>query len=118
DLVGEKPVLREIAPARRTEDPVDRDRVSVTDETHAWQRQKVGMEQCLDGGLLCFRVDATAEEFVFDLLVGEVASIKQRQERGGSALDKVIRAESVETAAAGFDEEGVFAELRGGVAFT
>lgn len=117
DLIWEKAAGGEFARARRAKDLVHRNRVRVADETDAGQAEQVGVEERLDGRLFRGGIHAAAEEFVLDLLVGEVVAFEHREQWGEAAFHEIVFRKRAEAAAAGFDEEGVVAEPRGGVAF-
>ena len=76
-----------------------------------------GVEDGFDGRFFRLGVNAGGQEGVVHLLVGQAFFFQQRQQGGETALDDVVFLESAEAGAAGFDEEGVVAQARGGVAF-
>ena len=75
------------------------------------------MEDGFDGRLFRLGVHAGGEQGVVHLLVGQAFLFQQRQQGGETALDDVVFLERAEAGAAGFDEKGLVAQARGGVAF-
>jgi hypothetical protein len=75
------------------------------------------MEDGFDGRFFRLGVNPGGQEGVIHLLVGQAFFFQQGQQGGETALDDVVFLESAEAGAAGFDEKGVVAKTRGGVAF-
>jgi hypothetical protein len=75
------------------------------------------VEQRFDGWPLGFRVHATPEKSIFDLLITDVIFVKHWQKSIKPASHGVIYAERLQTTATGFHEERFVVKLRGCIAF-
>jgi len=118
DFIGKEAMRRKRLREGRAKDGINRHRMGVTDEVNLRKTQEIGVKERFHGGLFGLWIDATAEERLVDLVVRDIRPVEQREERRGRTFDKILLPQSGKIAAAGFDEKGVMAQLRGRIAFT
>src|SRR5262245_56901807 len=89
----------------------------VADEGNSVECQQPRVEERLDAGALCRRIDTRIEQCSFHRLLVEVPSMEKGQELFLIANRQIIRGESAQRTAAGLDPKTSSVQARRGVAF-